>query len=1407
MKGSEWLRTLAIFFLVFWTSEAYTQSTFTVTSVADTPDANPGDGICADSSGVCTFRAALMEANTTVQRDVIRFNISGNGPHRIFPLTALPLIIAPLHIDGRTQQGYLLLQPVIILDGQFIPNQVGLVFQLQAANSQVLGLSMGNFSRPLTFRSPGARVEACLIGIAPDGTAMPNSATGISLEGAAGSLIGGAQPAQGNIIVSNSLHGLLVSESPNVQISHNYVGLHFNGETMRANGTGLRIELGSTGIIIADNVIAGNETNGVITATCGGALLIRNTIGTNAAGTKAMRDGTGFSIRSSNNRIGGSVAEGNLISGHLTKDALEMTGSQNHISGNIIGLNREGTASLPNGIGVHLIGGTQHLIGGVEESQRNWVSGNNTGILLENVSNTRVEGNYIGLSKDGLVGIGNNQGVSLLGNCQETVVGGDFGVGTNWVSGNQIGINLFATGSNNRVVGNIVGLNVALMPAPNSSQGIWLRGGGTNLWVGGPRIQDRNIVSGNSNTGIQVSNTVLEAFITGNYVGTHPDGTTALGNGGAGLVLASGNGIGLHIYGNLFSGNLDGVRFTTNASNYKITNNKIGTDITGTKAIPNLHGVRFTGEVGANNLLGGTQEEGNLIAGNAQFGVRFGNEVQGQRIAGNRIGITEAGLPLPNGTYGVGIATGASNHQVGTGDPAYANIIAFNAQGGILLDKETGAFPLRNQISVNSIFSNKGPGIQLAPSFPSLNDPVDADEGANRLQNFPVINQTFTYHSTTQMLQLAYFVPTAPPYADYPLKVEFFIDDGQRQGRQYLYTDTFTLEDYAAHTPKSLTFSVAGKGFQSGDVPVATATDGRGNTSEFGAIVPDAPTATPVAICLGEVAHLTAAGATDGDEYLWYSSVSAGNPVFVGNMLSLSGLPASTTYFVAIRMGGMISTRIPVPIQVTQPPVVERLEIIPQTDCRIANGGLELVLSQVPDGSYEFSFHDGTFGQVEVIEGFVRLIADWGVYANVHMVINNCTFFLGIYAVVPDERIFPELGLEEVVPQTNCEQPNGMILLALRNVPNGMQTFQYAGGAFEGVEVSDGVATLVVSEGEYRQLVFDREGCLSAPLEVVVSGEYRYPVPPVGEDVSRCGPGPLTLVVTGASGEDTYRWFTSPEGGDPVAVGPEGILHFEELAISRQFYVESRTPLFCSSDRVSVRALVGSILPPEINTPNGTAFCAGSALPLAGPVGMAEYRWSDGARGQTNMVATPGLRSLVVVDLIGCESAPSAPVSIQEWALPKAEITYQNGTLVANEEAGYQWYFNQKALPGSTQRQYALPAIAFGLYTVQTTNVEGCQWVSEPFAYLITDLARLAEKSDQFGIHLFPNPVGPTLSAWVGGASGPFDWTIVDLSGKVWLGARGERLEGVSVGLLPPGVYVLWAENQERAYSSRLIKQ
>src|SRR6266849_4086309 len=49
-------------------------ATFVVNTTADTADAVPGDGICADSGGACSLRAAVQEANALAGPDTIQLS-------------------------------------------------------------------------------------------------------------------------------------------------------------------------------------------------------------------------------------------------------------------------------------------------------------------------------------------------------------------------------------------------------------------------------------------------------------------------------------------------------------------------------------------------------------------------------------------------------------------------------------------------------------------------------------------------------------------------------------------------------------------------------------------------------------------------------------------------------------------------------------------------------------------------------------------------------------------------------------------------------------------------------------------------------------------------------------------------------------------------------------------------------------------------------------------------------------------------------------------------------------------------------------------------------------------------------------------------------------------------------------
>ncbi len=84
-------------------------ATFTVTHTADTHDALPGDGLCADGTGLCSLRAAIDEANANPLSDDIVFDIQeAPGPDGTYVFTPfVPYVLnnPTTSIDGLSQSG------------------------------------------------------------------------------------------------------------------------------------------------------------------------------------------------------------------------------------------------------------------------------------------------------------------------------------------------------------------------------------------------------------------------------------------------------------------------------------------------------------------------------------------------------------------------------------------------------------------------------------------------------------------------------------------------------------------------------------------------------------------------------------------------------------------------------------------------------------------------------------------------------------------------------------------------------------------------------------------------------------------------------------------------------------------------------------------------------------------------------------------------------------------------------------------------------------------------------------------------------------------------------------------------------------------------------------------------------
>jgi len=332
-------------------------------------------------------------------------------------------------------------------------------------------------------------------------------------------------------------------------------------------------------------------------------------------------------------------------------------------------------------------------------------------------------------------------------------------------------------------------------------------------------------------------------LIRGNFIGTDVTGTVIdpdglplsgdeLGNSETGVFVDGGNNT---IGGttprarNIISGNLNGIEIV--GSGNPIQGNYLGTDVTGTIDLGNLvEGVSLHGNGCRNNTIGGTTRgAGNLISGNVNgislFGNAYGNEVQGNLIGTDRNG---AG-PLGNDSYGVRFSPFATaNNTIGGTASGAGNIIAFNGGDGVGSTDNIDDNSNNNAILSNSIFSNGGQGIDLAPDGVTANDAGDSDTGGNNLQNFPVLTSATTDGSSITI------DGTLNSTSNTTFTLEFFANtacDPSNHGEGESFIGwTAETSDGSGDVTFTINFSSA---VPTGQFVTATATDPNNNTSEF----------------------------------------------------------------------------------------------------------------------------------------------------------------------------------------------------------------------------------------------------------------------------------------------------------------------------------------------------------------------------------------------------------------------------------------------------------------------------------------------------------------------------------------------------------------------------------------------
>ncbi len=359
--------------------------------------------------------------------------------------------------------------------------------------------------------------------------------------------------------------------------------------------------------------------------------------------------GSGLTISANDGSIRGLIV-------NRFSTGINLAGSNNVIEGNFIGTDAAGSSALANGTGVSLASADNNTIGGTVPGARNLIAGNGgAGLLINSASDDNlVQGNLIGTDLSGTIALENSSGVVVMGD--RNIVGGTAPAAGNLVSGNDLaGVLLSVGATENLVQGNFIGTDVTgTAPLRNGETGVTIDASSSNT-IGGLTAAARNIISVNP-TGVLITNGATDNVVQGNYLGTDVTGFVDIGSDDIEGVLIEDSPANLiggaeAGAGNLISTNFTNIEVQGAASiGNLIQGNLIGTDATGTAGLDFFGSGILLSDSSTGTTIGGPAGAGNVIAFNGR-GVTVSSGSTGNNIFGNAIFANEGiGINLVGGS-------------------------------------------------------------------------------------------------------------------------------------------------------------------------------------------------------------------------------------------------------------------------------------------------------------------------------------------------------------------------------------------------------------------------------------------------------------------------------------------------------------------------------------------------------------------------------------------------------------------------------------------------------------------------------------------------------------------------------------------------------------------------------------
>ena len=275
-----------------------------------------------------------------------------------------------------------------------------------------------------------------------------------------------------------------------------------------------------------------------------------------------------------------------------------------------------------------------------------------------------------------------------------------------------------------------------------------------------------------------------------------------------------------------------------------------------------------------------------------------------------------------------------------------------------------------------------------------------------------------------------------------------------------------------------------------------------------------------------------------------------------------------------------------------------------------------------------------------------------------------------------------------------------------------------ASSGYNSYEWSNGETTQSVTvsdSGVYICTVTDINDCtsVSAPENITVSPSPS--APNITSDGSLIFCKGEQVVLTAPPNYSAYSW-SNEETTQSITVSDSGTY---DCTVFNEAGCES------PSSEALIVTVISNDVPPTISLSGPTTFCEGETLTLSASLGFDTYEWSNGENTPSITVSDSGMFSCIITSDNGCESPPSAAITVTVNPLPAAPFITTNNAIICEgdsttlsviENSGsYQWSTGE-----TTQ---SITVYDAGIYNCLLTDTNGC---TSPISNSITiDIASI----------------------------------------------------------------------------------